>query len=71
MQALRRPKQAHYKPKSIKSVRPDGMGDQIGKLHFQRQDLTKMANRRFKAFKGSKPGSGAAAGGGGGGETSA
>ena len=53
-QALRRPKHAHYKPKSIKSVRPDGMGDQVAKLHFQKQDLSKMANRRFKAFKGKK-----------------
>jgi ribosome production factor 2 len=52
--ALRRPKRSHIKPKSVKNVRPDGMGDQIGRLHIDKQDLGKMANRRFKAFKGKK-----------------
>ena len=50
-QALRRPKSAHYKPKSIKNVRPDGMGDQIGRIHLDTQDLSKMALRRFKSLK--------------------
>jgi ribosome production factor 2 len=58
-QALRRPKNAHYKPKSIKNVRKDGIGDQYGRLHIDKQDLSKLALRRFKTFKG---------GGGGGGE---
>lgn len=58
--ALRRPKQAHYKAKSVKNVRPDGIGDQYGRLHLDKQDLTKLALRRFKTFKGG--------GGGGGGE---
>ena len=57
-QALRRPKNAHYKPKSIKNVRKDGIGDQYGRLHIDKQDLSKLALRRFKTFKG----------GGGGGE---
>ena len=52
--ALRRPKRSHIKPKSVKNVRPDGMGDQIGRLHIDKQDLGKMAKRRFKAFKGKK-----------------
>jgi ribosome production factor 2 len=50
--ALRRPKQAHYKAKSVKNVRPDGIGDQYGRLHIDKQDLTKLALRRFKTFKG-------------------
>lgn len=57
-QALRRPKSAHYKPKSVKNVRKDGIGDQYGRLHIDKQDLNKLALRRFKTFKG----------GGGGGE---
>lgn len=61
-QALRRPKSAHYKPKSIKNVRPDGIGDQYGRLHIDKQDLNKLALRRFKTFKGG------GGGGGGGGE---
>ena len=61
-QALRRPQSAHYKPKSIKNVRPDGIGDQYGRLHIDKQDLNKLALRRFKTFKGG------GGGGGGGGE---
>ena len=51
-QALRRPKSAHYKPKSVKNVRKDGLGDQYGRLHIDKQDLSKLALRRFKTFKG-------------------
>jgi hypothetical protein len=58
-QALRRPKSAHYKPRAIKNVQKDGIGDQYGRLHLDKQDLTKLALRRFKTFKG---------GGGGGGD---
>ena len=51
-QALRRPKSAHYKPRAIKNVQKDGIGDQYGRLHVDKQDLTKLALRRFKTFKG-------------------
>ena len=50
-QALRRPKNAHYKPKSIKNVRKDGIGDQYGRLHIDKQDLT-TGSGRLKTFKG-------------------
>ena len=39
-------------PRARRNVRPDGVGDQIGRLHLESQDLNKLALRRFKSFKG-------------------
>eukprot|EP00163_Fabomonas_tropica_P028544 TRINITY_DN5835_c0_g1_i2.p1 TRINITY_DN5835_c0_g1~~TRINITY_DN5835_c0_g1_i2.p1 ORF type:complete len:289 (+),score=67.43 TRINITY_DN5835_c0_g1_i2:258-1124(+) len=39
------------KAKKTKNITHDGMGDKVGRIHMEKQDLNKMALRRFKGTK--------------------
>ncbi|RUS23461.1 Brix domain-containing protein [Endogone sp. FLAS-F59071] len=48
-QAIRVPKE--LKPKKVKNLERDEMGDQYGRIHLGRQDLSQMQTRKMKGLK--------------------
>jgi ribosome production factor 2 len=48
-QALRVPPE--LKPKKVKNVERDELGDQFGRIHMERQDFSKLQTRKMKGLK--------------------
>jgi len=44
-----------YQPKKVKNVTTDVLGKKYGRVHMERQDLTKMATKKMKGLKRTRP----------------
>ena len=55
-ESLRVPKVT--KPKKVKNISYNEMGDKTGRIHMQKQDLGKLQTRKVKALKRAEPGTG-------------
>ncbi|TPX32678.1 hypothetical protein SmJEL517_g04183 [Synchytrium microbalum] len=51
-EAMRQPKE--IKPKKVKNIEHDPIGDKFGRIHMGKQDLTKLQTRKMKGLKRSR-----------------